>query len=292
MTLAKQQFEIEDGTLSVFAQGPPNGEPVLLLHGIPTNALLFRDVMPIFAEAGYRVLAPHMPGYGDTRLSDDADYSLSAVADRYARWLEAERLAPLWVVGHDIGSALAQFLAVRYPHLVSHLVLSSSPIGDSFPVSSVNTLKFMARFGLLRLLSTIGLLPNPIITNQLRLGFGVPSKLTIDMLRAVFWDGKVNDRQGIKEFIKHLRDLRNTESVEIVPQLADIPMPTLVLTSELERFQRPETFAKPLRDALPDDAVHKVLEDAGHFSPLDTPEAYAQVLLQWKHSVDQRESET
>lgn len=128
MNVERLSFDIADGVLSVLRAGQKDTPSAIFLHGIPTNALLFREVLPIVAGAGFQVFAPDMPGYGKTRLRDSADYSLSAVADRYARWLEAEELAPVWLIGHDLGSAVAQLMAVRYSHLLSHLTLSNSPL--------------------------------------------------------------------------------------------------------------------------------------------------------------------
>ncbi|CAH1666241.1 hypothetical protein BOSEA31B_12966 [Hyphomicrobiales bacterium] len=48
--------------------GPADGPPVLLLHGWPYDIHSYVDVAPILAKAGYRVLVPHLRGYGSTRF--------------------------------------------------------------------------------------------------------------------------------------------------------------------------------------------------------------------------------
>ena len=53
--------------------GPPNGQPVVLLHGWPYDIHSYAEAAPALAAAGYRVVVPHLRGYGTTRfLSDDA----------------------------------------------------------------------------------------------------------------------------------------------------------------------------------------------------------------------------
>ena len=44
--------------------GPPDGEPVLLLHGEPSWSFLYRHVMPVLADAGLRAIAPDLVGFG------------------------------------------------------------------------------------------------------------------------------------------------------------------------------------------------------------------------------------
>src|SRR5437660_12771631 len=67
--------QIEAGELNVgYAEdGPADGPAVLLLHGWPYDIHSFVDVAPTLAARGYRVIVPHLRGYGTTRfLSSDA----------------------------------------------------------------------------------------------------------------------------------------------------------------------------------------------------------------------------
>src|SRR6476660_1263595 len=67
--------QINAGVLSVgYAEdGPAGGPAVILLHGWPYDIHSFVDVAPPLAKAGYRVIVPHLRGYGTTRfLSGDA----------------------------------------------------------------------------------------------------------------------------------------------------------------------------------------------------------------------------
>lgn len=278
-------YYVNDAQLAVLEAGPKGGKPMVLLHGIPANALLFRDVLPILADAGYRVLAPYMPGYGASKRAPDADYSLSAVADLYAQWIEQEGFGPVWLVGHDLGTAVSQMIAVRTPHLLTHLTLSNGPIGNSFPVFAVNVAKVFAQLRLFIPMAAVGLVPNFYMTGQVRKGFGDGAKLTNDMLKSVFWDRKALARDGADEFSKHLRHLRNRENVKIVQQLSSIKVPTLVLWSENDRHQPPDTSGKRLHATLPQGTAFVVVPDAGHFSPLEAPESYALALTTWIRSL-------
>jgi pimeloyl-ACP methyl ester carboxylesterase len=284
-TTERLTYSVQGGTLSVLAAGPQDGERIVLLHGIPANAHLFREVLPILAEAGYRALAPDMPGYGGTRLSDSADYSLSAVADLYAQWLDAERLAPVWLVGHDLGGAVAQFMAVRDPQVIRCLTLGNCPFGDSFPVAAVTLAILAARTRVFAPLVSMGLIPNPYMNREVRRGFRDRTRLTREQWQTVFWDGKVKDAEGRREFARHLKHLRNAESVAIVPQIKLITIPTLVLWSERDRHQPVESSGSRLLAALPEGTPLEVVAGAGHFMPLEAPQDYAHKLITWRASL-------
>ncbi len=60
--------ETPQAVIAVEAHGPAAGPPALLLHGFPYSARCYDGVAPILAEAGLRVLVPHLRGYGETRL--------------------------------------------------------------------------------------------------------------------------------------------------------------------------------------------------------------------------------
>src|SRR5215213_9947445 len=66
--------QIDAGVLNVsYAEaGPADGPAVILLHGWPYDIHTYADVIPLLALAGYRVIVPHLRGYGTTRFLSDA----------------------------------------------------------------------------------------------------------------------------------------------------------------------------------------------------------------------------
>src|SRR3954452_19080099 len=55
--------------------GPPDGDPVILLHGFPYDVHAYAEVTPLLVEAGRRVIVPHLRGHGPTRSRTDAGRS-------------------------------------------------------------------------------------------------------------------------------------------------------------------------------------------------------------------------
>ncbi|MEQ8859126.1 MAG: alpha/beta hydrolase [Pseudomonadales bacterium] len=115
------------------------GDPcILLLHGFPDLAFGWRRVIGPLADAGYRVIAPDLRGYGRTtgwRPEYDADLRpfgmLNLVKDLVAllQALEIDRVHCL--VGHDFGSPLAAYTALLRPDLIERLVLMSAPFAGA-----------------------------------------------------------------------------------------------------------------------------------------------------------------
>ena len=56
--------EIQGYRVHYIDEGPRDGEVVLMLHGEPTWAYLYRKMIPIFVDAGYRAIAPDLIGFG------------------------------------------------------------------------------------------------------------------------------------------------------------------------------------------------------------------------------------
>lgn len=108
--------------------GPANGRPVVLFHGWPYDIHAFIDVAPILAAAGYRVIIPHLRGYGSTRfLSKDTPRNgqqASFTADAVA-FLDALGIDKAIVAGFDWGARIATTLAALWPQRFHGLVTVS-----------------------------------------------------------------------------------------------------------------------------------------------------------------------
>ncbi|PZF96954.1 alpha/beta hydrolase [Micromonospora deserti] len=122
-------------TQAVRVAGPPDGVPVLLIHGNCSSAL-FWDPLVRRLPATLRVVAPDLRGYGDTETAPvDATRGLTDFADDVAALLDDRSLFPTdtrpVVAGHSLGGGVAMRLLVDHPHRVVGLLLSApvSPYG-------------------------------------------------------------------------------------------------------------------------------------------------------------------
>ena len=275
----------DEAMLSALVAGPEDGPPVVLLHGMPASAELWRGVLPRLAEVGYRAWAPDLPGYGGTRLPRGGDHSVAGAAELITAWLsgkgtESSPGRPVWLVGHDLGGAAAQVLVSRRPELVSRLTLGDTVVEDSWPVTPIRIFRLLARLGLYVPLAAMGLVPNPYAWRELRKGFSNPAVCDRSIAERVFWDTKAKDPEGRRAFSRHLASLDSRQTVEVAPRLAELEVPVLLLWGRDDVFQIWGEVGERLRTLLPDPDV-KVVEAAGHFFPLERPKAYVAGLLEW-----------
>ena len=119
--------QIDAGVLSIgYAElGPITGTPVLLLHGWPYDIHAFAEVGPRLAAAGYRVIIPHLRGYGSTRFrSTDTPRNgqqMALAADGLAL-MDALGLRQTIVAGFDWGARTADIMAALWPERCKALV--------------------------------------------------------------------------------------------------------------------------------------------------------------------------
>ncbi|MDM0028853.1 alpha/beta fold hydrolase [Variovorax saccharolyticus] len=118
---------IDAGVLKVgyFEAGPAHGAPVILLHGWPYDIHTYVDVAPLLAKAGYRVIVPHLRGYGTTRfLSSETvrNGQQAAIAVDILALMDALKIEKAIVAGCDWGARTACIMAALWPHRVNALV--------------------------------------------------------------------------------------------------------------------------------------------------------------------------
>lgn len=115
------------GGLQLFYMTAGSGQPLVYIHGNTGSSRWFSRVMEM---PGYRTIALDLPNFGHSSpLPGEAD--LHVYADYVKKFIDGLHLESPIVVGHSLGGAVAQSLALRYPGLVEALVLvdSSSPKG-------------------------------------------------------------------------------------------------------------------------------------------------------------------
>src|SRR5579859_4550930 len=119
--------QVEAGVLSVgYAEaGPADGPAVILLHGWPYDIHSFVEVTPRLADKGYRVIVPHLRGYGSTRfLSIDTvrNGQPSAVAVDTVALMDALKIDKAVLAGFDWGGRTADIVAALWPERCKALV--------------------------------------------------------------------------------------------------------------------------------------------------------------------------
>lgn len=132
--LPKQTVALPGGvTLAYVELGAPSGEPVIFLHGYTDTARSFYPTALHLAEAepGWRILVVDQRGHGDTSMppaetcaaAPESCFRPIDMADDVVAFMDALGLEQAAVVGHSMGSFVAQELALTYPERVERMVL-------------------------------------------------------------------------------------------------------------------------------------------------------------------------
>jgi haloalkane dehalogenase len=120
-------------------EGPAGGEVVLLLHGEPSWSYLYRHMVPILAEAGLRVVAPDLVGFGRSdKPADRADYTYQRHVDWMARTIDALGLDRITLVGQDWGGLIGLRLVGEQPDRFARVVAANTflPDGEASPTEA------------------------------------------------------------------------------------------------------------------------------------------------------------
>ncbi|MGK4590982.1 alpha/beta fold hydrolase [Amycolatopsis sp. w19] len=123
-----QFVDVDDVLLHVETDGPEDGPAALFLHGWPDLWFTFEPQMSVLAEQGYRVLAPDQRGYGlSSKPATVADYAMPKLVEDIVLLIERQDAAPVHLVGHDWGGAVAWAVAIERPDLVRSLTIVNCP---------------------------------------------------------------------------------------------------------------------------------------------------------------------
>lgn len=132
-------FDLDSGSVRLSGDGldglsmeyseAGDGPAVLLLHGNLAGRRWWRDVLenPI---PGFRFVAPDLPGFGESRASEELRASISVYAEASLRLLDDLGIDRVVPVGHSLGGAVVMEMAVREPERLSGMVLLGSAPPD------------------------------------------------------------------------------------------------------------------------------------------------------------------
>jgi pimeloyl-ACP methyl ester carboxylesterase len=122
--------QIDAGVLNVgYAEaGPKGGRPVILLHGWPYDIHSFVEVAPRLASSGYRVIVPHLRGYGTTRFRSSETFrngQPAALSTDVVSLMDALKIPKAILAGFDWGARSAAIVGALWPERCKAIVAVS-----------------------------------------------------------------------------------------------------------------------------------------------------------------------
>jgi pimeloyl-ACP methyl ester carboxylesterase len=122
--LTRQRLRLSGGTeLSFITAGEASRPAVLLLHGFPSSARTFRDVLPQLSQAAY-VVAPDLPGFGESDVLPAV--SFPAFGQAISELLDRLAIGPRYIYLHDFGAPVGFHIAMQAPERVLGLIIQNA----------------------------------------------------------------------------------------------------------------------------------------------------------------------
>jgi pimeloyl-ACP methyl ester carboxylesterase len=266
-----RMIEVAGATLNVVDIGPRGapGPPVVMIHGASSNLEVMRQPLGEMLARNHRVILIDRPGHGWSTRARRQDSTPAIQGRMIDEALEKLGLGPAILVVHSWSGALGARMALDYPRRVAGLVMLA-PVAYPWRGGVGWYTKLVA-------IPVIG--PLLAYTITLPLGyFLAESGARGVFLPQVMPDGFVGNTATAlllrpREFLANARDIVTLRAAveEQAPRYADIRVPTVVISGELDKTITTNIHSRPLAKAVPNVKLI-VLPDVGHMVQNAAPE--------------------
>jgi pimeloyl-ACP methyl ester carboxylesterase len=249
------------------------GPVALFVHGIATNAYLWRNVIGALADqrGGHRrFIALDLPLHGQSPVTAGQDLSVAALAAGLEDFCDALGLTGIDLVANDTGGAIAQIFAVRNPQRLASLTLTNCDTDGNLPPESFKPTVELARAGNLAP-SAVALFADLDAAATVAFGTGYEHLDRVDpaVIRS-YLEPCFGTMERAREFERMLAALDAGDLAAVTPQLRELTVPTLVVwgTGD-EAFD--VSWAYWLRDTIPGTTRVVTVDGARLFFPDERP---------------------
>lgn len=242
---------------------------IILLHGYTASVYVWKTVAPMLADAGLRVVALDLVGFGYSEKPRWFEYSIEAQARIVSRFMNRLGIGRAAILGSSYGGAVAATLALDYPERVEKLILVDAVINDE--LKSHPILRLASFRGIGELITPFLFDSTRLMRNRMRDTIAKPNHhlITADRIESI--------RRPLSAADGHyslLATSRAWHADRIGKDASLILQPTLILWGE-------DDSVTPIKDAhkLQSDIPHSrlvVLKDCGHVPQEEKPEIFAE----------------
>ena len=268
--MERKELQLKNGTLAYWEAG--SGPPLLFVHGVFANHLLWSRVIPLLADR-YRCIAPDFP-LGSHSIPIGADLSPSVVAAMIGEVIDGLGLQDVTLVGNDTGGALCQMFVVRNPGRVKRLVLTNCDAYDEFPPQPFTYLTWVPKVpGAISILAnSMRIRPN----RRLPIAYGWLSKTMSREIEDSFVNPVIHDKGIRADIAGFLRRADPKELQAVADQYGTIDIPVRLVWAEGDRAFKVDLAERIARDIPNAELVR--LPGKHTFVPLDQPDRLAELI--------------
>ncbi|MGB3643408.1 MAG: alpha/beta hydrolase [Mesorhizobium sp.] len=265
------QFQSSAGRIAYASAG--EGADVVLVHGTPTNSLIWQDVIESLSPS-YRIHWLDLPGYGASEKFAAQNVRLRTFARVLREFAEHLGLQRPHLVGHDFGAA-----TVLGAHLVENVPVASLAVADGVVLNPWGTpfsLHVQEHEGVFAAVPAY--VHRAILSAHLGTAVARPLPKGLEEALISPWTGEV----GQPAYYRQVAQYDHAFTAELEALYTHIDVPTLVLWGEKDAWVDIEV-GRRLNRLIPQSRM-ETLPDAGHFSMLDSPGLFARILDNWLSS--------
>lgn len=240
---------------------------ILFVHGLANYAAAWKYQLSGLSST-YRCIAVDLPGNGFSSRGD-FPYSMFFYAECIRQFIEQHKLTDVILCGHSMGAQVSTIVALRYPHLVSKLVLVAPAGIERFSGTDILFMQAMLNIGDFLYADEFHL------ETAIRDSFETASP---DMPKMMEEMKKLMENQPLRQWRSMtIQSIHGMLNEQVHSFLSDIRQPTLLLFAEKDRlipnrFLHPtltvETLARQCEALFQQPTVH-VLKGTGHFLHLE-----------------------
>lgn len=247
--------------LHVTDEGPKEAPALVFAHALGADLTMWDAVLPLLPE-GLRIIRMDMRGHGQSPCPP-GPYPMGDLVRDAAAALDRLGVKDCCFVGISIGGIIAQGLAAERKDLVRALVLSNTAVKIG------TTAMWEARMDMVRK-EGIEALTKP---NMQR---WFARETHRDHLPLVFRAAEIMEATPLQGYLGCMAAISDTDLFESTARLT---LPTLV-TAGSEDGSTPADLVRELADLIPG-SQFKLIRKAGHMSPIEQPEAFAEALVEF-----------
>lgn len=246
------------------------GLPIVLLHGFPLCRQMWTPQLSVLADAGYRVICPDLPGFGESPAPDEPA-SMVRYADAVISLLDELGIEQAVIGGMSMGGYVLLNLVARYPQrLLGAMYLVTRAAADD----------------------PAGKEKRSLLAKQVAAGDAV---IVPDAFAQVlFAPNTAEEKPGLVKAVRQMMESTSAEGLvggllamrdrdDFVDRLPGLDVPALVVGAELDAAV-PIEHARILVQGLPD-ARLEIIAGAGHMVNLEQPEKFNQALKTFIHDL-------
>jgi pimeloyl-ACP methyl ester carboxylesterase len=245
------------------------GPVTLFVHGIATNAYLWRHVIGALTSQR-RCIALDLPLHGRSPVTAGQDLSLAALAAGVHDFCKVLGLTGIDLVANDTGGALAQIFAARHPQRLATLTLTNCDTAGNLPPDAFKPMIELAAAGDLAP-AAVAMLGDLDAAAQISFGSGYEhvDRMDRDVIRS-YLEPCFGTMERARQFERLLVGMDADDLEAVTPQLRELTVPTLVVWGTGDTFFD-VSWAFWLRDTIPGATRVVTVDGARLFFPEERP---------------------